>query len=65
VKFGILAKQLCDELTNYGITSDELVEVVAMRKKIVKDTTIAIWNASLSINTFLNVFLRLVNISLS
>ena len=42
VKFGILGKQLCDELTSYGITSDELVKVVAMRKKAVKDTRIAI-----------------------
>ena len=56
MKFGILAKQLCDKLTSYGITSDELVEVVAMRKKVVKDTRIAIWNSSLSIGIFLNSF---------
>jgi len=33
VKFGILPKQLCDELTDYGLTNDEPVEVVAMEKK--------------------------------
>ena len=56
VKFDVLAKQLCDELNNYEITSDEFVEVVAMRKKNVKDTRITIWNANLSINIFLNSF---------
>ena len=56
MKFGTLAKQLCDELKSYGMRSDELVEVVAMRKKVVKDTRLAIWNASLSINIFLNSF---------
>ena len=33
LKFGILAKQLCDELTKYGIMSDELLEMVAMGKE--------------------------------
>ncbi|KAG5629161.1 hypothetical protein H5410_000878 [Solanum commersonii] len=33
VKFDILPKQLCDDLTNYGLTNDEPVEVGAMEKK--------------------------------
>ena len=42
VNFSILANKLFDELTNYGITSDEFVEVVSMRNKNVKDTRITI-----------------------
>ena len=56
LKFGILAKQLCDELTNYGIMSDELVEMVAMGKESFEELYNNNLECYLSIKIFLNLF---------
>ena len=56
LKFDILAKQLCDELTNYGIMSDELVEMVAMGKESCEELYNNNLECYLSIQIFLNLF---------
>ena len=56
MKFGILGKQLCDELTNYGIMTDELVEMVAMGKESCEELYNNNLECCLSIKIFLNLF---------
>ena len=56
LKFGILAKQICDELTNYGIMSDKLVEMVAMGKESCEELYNNNLECYLSIKIFLNLF---------
>ena len=56
LKFGILSKQLCDELTNYGIMSDEHVEMVAMGNRSCEELYNNNQECYLSIKIFLNVF---------
>ena len=56
LKFGILVKQLCDELSNYGIMIDELLEMVAMGKESCEELYNNNLECYLSIKIFLNLF---------